>query len=59
MGHTILCVYYTILCMPRLLFALFNFRPYCHIDIEKGLATAWTNPFYFNSVGIFTPVSSP
>ena len=47
MGHTILCAYYTILCMPRLLFALFNFRPYCHIDIEKGLASVWSNPFCF------------
>ncbi len=45
MNYTYLCAYHTILCVPQLLPALFNYRLYCHLDIEKGLAIAWSNPF--------------
>ena len=59
MRHTILCVYYTNLCATQLLFALFNYRLYCHIDIEEGLAIAWSAPFALCLMGVFTPASSP
>ena len=44
--YTYLCVYYTYLCARQLSSALFNYRLCCHIDIEKGLTIAWSNPFW-------------
>ena len=45
MNYTYLCAYHTILCAYQLLPALFNYRLYCHLDIEKGLAMRWPTPF--------------